>query len=258
MNAIALNIATGIAFFAAGFLLARISRSLVRKIFSRGKMKSATAGLFLSNLAYILVLVVSVSAALSRFGIETGSIVAILGAAGLAVGLSLQGSLSNFASGICLVWMDYFKVGDYIEGAGTGGTVTEVGLFSTVLATIDNREVIIPNSKLTADNVVNYSKNDTRRIDLVVSVSYSSDVGHVKRVLLEVMKENPMVLKSPEPFAGLLSFGDSAVDIAVRPWVKNKDYWACRFALLERIKERFDADGIEIPFPQQVVHIAGK
>jgi len=181
--------------------------------------------------------------------------VAVLGAAGLAVGLALQGSLSNFAAGVLMIIFKPFKVGDFVEAGGTAGVVVDINIFTTIMKTGDNKKIIIPNGKINSDNITNFSANDTRRVDLVAGVSYGDDLDKVKTVLKEILAADERVLKDPEPTIGVLELADSSVNFAVRPWVKTADYWPTLFAVQEEIKKRFDKEGISIPFPQQDVHM---
>ena len=181
--------------------------------------------------------------------------VGVIGAAGLAVGLALQGGLSNFAAGVLIIFFRPFKVGDLIEATGSLGHVKSIELFTSTIVTLDNKNVIIPNSQLTSDKIVNYTVTDELRMDLVFGVSYSSDIDKVKEICMDVMKKHEKVLKNPEPFVGVLAHGASSVDFAVRPWVKAADYWDVYFDVHEIIKKEFDKNSIEIPFPQRDVHI---
>ena len=242
------------AMFAVGYTLARVAKSVVKKAVQRGRTE-ATAGLFVANLAYAAILAVVLSAALGELGVQTTSIVAILGAAGLAIGLAIQGSLSNLASGLLLVTQRPFMVGDYIEGGGTGGTVVEIRLFTTVLKTYDGRKVTVPNAKLTNDHIINYSVYPTRRVEIVVSVAYASDLAFVRKTAIEVLTADARVLADPAPTAVVKNLGESGIDVALRAWVKREDYWNVFFDLQEAVKTAFDAAGIEIPFPQRVVHM---
>ncbi len=225
--------------------------------FLRRKKVDETLVSFFSNLLQSVLMVLILIAALAQVGIQTTSLVALLGAAGLAVGLSLQGSLSNFAAGVLIVIFKPFRVGDAIEAAGVLGIVEEIGILTAELRTPDNRKVLVPNSKIMADSIVNYTAKPTRRLDLKVQVSYSDDLQKVRRVLESVLAEEPRLLKDPAPVIGVLELGENGVTFAVRPWVSTADYWPVFFALNQRIKERFDQEGITIPFPQRVVHFSG-
>ena len=243
-----------LAIFVVGYLFARLAKALVKRLVQRGKTE-ATSGLFVANLAYAVILAVVISAALGKLGVQTASIVAILGAAGLAIGLALQGLLSNLASGLVLVTQRPFMVGDYIEGGGAGGTVIEIRLFTTVLKTFDGRKVTVPNGKLTSDNIINYTVYPTRRVEVVVSVDYASDLSLVRQTALAILADDARILPDPAPAVVVKNLGESGVDVAVRAWVKRADYWNVFFDLQESLKNRFDAAGIVIPFPQRVVHL---
>ena len=188
-------------------------------------------------------------------GIATTSFVAVMGAAGLAVGLALQGSLSNFAGAVLILFFKPFKSGDYIEAGGKEGTVKEIGIFTTKIATVDNKIVYIPNGQLANSNITNYSEEPTRRLDIVFGVGYGDDLKKAKDILNKVIANDSRFLKDPEPVVAVLELGASSVDIAFRPWVKAEDYWAAKFDTLQLVKETFDAEGISIPFPQRDVHI---
>lgn len=213
---------------------------------------------FVTNLAYILLLIFVVIAALSQIGVQTASLVALLGAAGLAIGLALQGSLANFAAGFLLVFFRPFRKGDYIEAAGTGGVVEEIQVFTTVLKTPDNKKVIVPNAKLTADNIINYSAHETRRLDLNFGVSYSDSLDKVRQILQRVILEDGRILKDPAPVILVSQLGDSSVNFIARIWVKTSDYWGVTFDTIEKVKKTFDQEGVTIPFPQRDVHLIQK
>jgi small conductance mechanosensitive channel len=210
---------------------------------------------FLSAMAYWLALAVVVIAVLNAFGVQTASLVAVLGAAGLAIGLALQGTLSNLAAGVMLLVFRPFKVGDFIDAGGTAGTVQEIGLFSTRLHTPDNIRIIVPNSGVFGGTIKNFSANDTRRIDLVMGISYGDDIGVARDTMLQVLNEESRVLKDPEPVVEVAELADSSVNLVVRPWVATEDYWAVRFHLTRVLKERLEAAGCNIPFPQRDVHL---
>lgn len=249
-----LKIIAAILIFIIGRWLAKMIKNLIVKVMKKGEV-DATLTSFVGHLTYVALLTLVVIAALNQIGVQTTSFVAIIGAAGLAVGLALQGSLSNFAAGVLMILFRPFKVGDYIEAGGTAGTVEEIQIFSTILTTPDNKVIIVPNAKITGDNIVNYSAKDTRRMDLVFGVGYGDDLQKVKDILQNILQNDPRVLKVPEPMVGVLELADSSVNFAVRPWVKSEDYWPLFFDLKETIKKRFDAEGISIPFPQQDVHL---
>lgn len=236
----------------------RIAASVIRKLVKRFLEKShvdPTLVSFTKNVVYVLIMALVIIAALGQLGVQTTSFVAVLGAAGLAIGFALQGSLSNFAAGILLVIFKPFKLGDFIEAAGTAGIVEEIGIFTTELRSPDNKKIIVPNAKLTSDNIINYSAKEQRRIDIVAGVSYSDDLDKVNKVLQQILAADSRILQDPAPTIGVLELGNSSINFAVRPWVNTADYWPVYFSLQEQIKKRFDAEGITIPFPQQDVHL---
>jgi small conductance mechanosensitive channel len=210
---------------------------------------------FAGNLTYVLVIAFALVAALGQLGVQTASIVAALGAAGLAIGLSLQGSLSNFAAGILIILFKPCRVGDYVDAGGCSGTVSDINLLATTLLTPDNKTVIIPNSSIMGGAITNYSKMPTRRVDLVIGVSYDSDLKKVRQVLSDVVAADDRILPEPEVKIAVHTMADSSVNFVVRPWVNTADYWPVHFALTENIKNAFDEAGISIPFPQMDVHI---
>ena len=192
---------------------------------------------------------------MSALGIPMTSFIAIIGAAGLAVGFALQGSLGNFAAGVMILLFKQFKAGDVIEAAGILGVVESLNIFSTQLKTGDNKTIFVPNGKLVGDNIINYSTKPTRRVDLVIGVSYDADLSHVKSVLGDILAKEDRVLKDPEPTIGVLELADNSVNFAVRPWVNAADYWGVYFDLHETIKVRFDSERIGIPYPQRDIHL---
>ena len=206
-------------------------------------------------MAYILVLVFAVLAALAKFGIQTASFVAILGAAGFAIGFALQGSLANFAAGVLILVFRPYRVGDYIDVAGVAGSVMEIQLFTTELATPDNVKIMVPNGRIYGDIIKNFSANDIRRVDLVIGISYDSPIQKAIELISDLIKEDSRILSDPAPQIAVSELADSSVNLVVRPWVKRQDYWDLRFDLTRKIKEAFDQNGIEIPFPQRVVHM---
>lgn len=229
-------------------------RRLVERLMERGRL-DPTIIKFTGNLTYIALLAFTILAALNQLGIQTTSFIAVLGAAGLAIGLALQGSLSNFAAGFLLILFRPFRVGDYIEAAGTAGTVEEIQIFTTTLRTPDNKLVIVPNAKLTADNIVNWSAKGTRRVDMVFGIGYGDDIDRARAVIQSIIDADPRVLKDPAPLVAVYQLGQSSVDFVARPWVRTGDYWDFWFETTEKVKKAFDAAGISIPFPQQDVHL---
>ena len=240
------------------FVVGRWIAKMVQNGLERGMLKAHVDPVlvtFTVNMTFAALMVFVVLAALGQLGVQTTSFIAVLGAAGLAVGLALQGSLSNFASGVMIIIFRPFKIGDYVEGGGVSGVVKAIHIFTTTLTTPDNKRVIVPNSKMMGDNITNYSAEGTLRVDLTASISYGDSIDKAKAVLLDLLVKDPRVLKDPAPFVGVSAMAESSVDFAVRPWVKVEDYWDVFFALNEAIKKRFDAEGLSIPFPQRDVHI---
>jgi len=240
------------------FYVGRIAVSLVvrglRKVMQRQEV-DRTLETFVCNLVRIALLVVVIVAAIGQLGIQTTSFIAIFGAAGLAVGLALQGSLSNFAAGVLIVLFRPYKVGDYVEAAGIAGTIQQVQILTTVLTTPDNKQIIVPNSQIMESIITNYSANDTRRVDMVIGVSYDDDLDEVRRTMQDLIAKEDRILREPECTIAVSALADSSVNFVVRPWVKSVDYWDVTFDLTEAIKKRFDKEGISFPFPQQVVHL---
>ncbi len=230
--------------------LTAVARSLMKK----GKLDQMLTQ-FLGNIIYTVLLVVVGIAALDHLGVETTSMLAVFGAAGLAVGLALKDSLANFSSGVMLILFRPFKVGDFIEAAGTAGTVEEVRIFSTMLKTGDNRQIIIPNGRIYGGTIVNVNAKPTRRIDLVFGIGYEDDIRLARKLIQEAMDADERILEEPAPAIALAELGDSSVNFNVRPWVNTPDYWAVRASLLENIKLAFDSNGISIPYPQRDVHL---
>ncbi|MFC3033074.1 mechanosensitive ion channel family protein [Pseudoalteromonas fenneropenaei] len=237
-----------------GMRIAKFCESLTEKGFEKKKVDKAV-GSFVANIIYALVFAATVLMALSQVGIETTSFIAILGAAGLAVGLALQGSLSNFASGVLIIILRPFKSGDYIEAGGRAGSVQKIEIFSTELKTPDNKVIIMPNSAIMSGPIVNYSREKTRRIDLVIGVSYDSDLKKAKEVLKAVLDADSRVLKDPAYTVAVHELAASSVNFVVRPWVNTTEYWPTYFDLVENIKVALDEANITIPFPQMDVHL---
>ncbi|MEJ2186850.1 MAG: mechanosensitive ion channel [Gemmatimonadota bacterium] len=249
-----LRVLAAIAILVIGRILAGMVRAGVHRALGRAKIDVSVVR-FLGNLGFALVMTFTVVAALSKFGVETASIVGVLAAAGFAVGLALQGSLGNFSSGVMILLFRPFRVGDYVQVAGVGGTVKEVQLFNTVLATPDNVMVVVPNGKVYGDIISNYSAYDTRRMDLTIGISYDADIGRAMAAAQEVVKGEARILPDPEPMVVVSELADSSVNLIVRVWTQGADYWNVKFDTQRALKEAFDASGIEIPFPQRVVHL---
>lgn len=237
-----------------GIWVAKKIRSLLKKVMGKKSVDPAV-GSFVSSLAYYALVAFVVIAALAEVGVETASFAVVLGAAGLAIGLALQGSLSNFAAGVLILIFKPFRIGDFVELAGTSGTVRQITIFTTELSTADNKKVIVPNSSAMGGNIVNYSAHDTRRVDLVMGISYEDDIDKAKRVLEDILNADERVLKEPAPTVAVVELADSSVNFVVRPWVNKADYWGVYFDVTETVKKRFDAEGISIPFPQQDVYM---
>lgn len=249
-----LKVIAAIAIFIVGRWIAQLVRKGVRRGMEKGGIDPIITG-FTASIAYIALLVFVVVAALGQLGIQTTSFIAIVGAAGLAIGLALQGSLANFAAGFLMIIFRPFKVGDFIEGAGVAGKVEAIQIFTTTLLTGDNKTIIVPNAKLSGDNIVNYSTQSTRRVDMTVGVSYDADLSIVKTVLNDIISKDSRILSDPPPQVAVAELADSSVNFVVRVWANTADYWGVKFDLTETIKNRFDAEGIGIPFPQREVHI---
>jgi small conductance mechanosensitive channel len=249
-----LKIVAAILIFVIGRWVAKLIQKILQKTMERAKVDHAIVG-FTSSLVYMALMVFVVLAALGQVGIQTTSFIAVLGAAGLAVGLALQGSLANFAAGVLIILFRPFKTGDFIEGAGITGVVKTIHIFTTTLTSPDNKRVIVPNAKMMGDNIINYSAEGTRRLDLTASISYGDSIDTAKKALMDEITKDPRVLKEPAPLVGVLAMSDSSIDLAVRPWVNVADYWPAFFALNEAIKKRIEAEGLTIPFPQRDVHV---
>ena len=250
----------GISLFIALSILI-IGRQVVKiliKVISTALERSNTEDtvrIFVTNLLNTLLMIVVFIAAINQLGIQTTSIIAVLGAAGLAIGLALQGSLSNFAAGILIVIYRPYKVGDYIQADNHLGTVNDIQIFSTVLKTPDNKLVVVPNGSIMNGSIVNFSNQDKRRVDIIASCSYEDDIDKVKSVLADILSKDDRILNEPKPRIAVSELADSSVNFIVRPWVKNSDYIDVYYSLLEEIKKRFDQEGIAIPYPQTDVHI---
>ncbi len=252
--ALAKNVIIALVIFYVGRLVISLVVRGLRKLMQKQGIDK-TLETFVCNLVRVALLIVVIIAAISALGIQTTSFIAIFGAAGLAVGLALQGSLSNFAAGVLIVLFRPYRVGDYIEGAGISGTVEQVQILTTVLKTPDNKQVIVPNSQIMESVITNYSAKDTRRVDMVIGVSYSDDLDKVRSILEEIVAADDRVLDEPACLIAVSELADSSVNFVVRPWAKTADYWGVKFDLTETIKKRFDKEGISIPFPQQDVHL---
>jgi len=249
-----IKVATALAIFLIGkFLIGILVRGISRVMQKQGVDK--TLETFVCNLVRVSLMVVVVIAAIGAIGIQTTSFIAIFGAAGLAVGLALQGSLSNFASGVLIVLFRPYRVGDFIEAAGIAGSVEQVQILTTILKTGDNKQIIVPNSQIMDSIITNYSANPTRRVDMVVGVSYDDDLDKVRKTIEDLIAAEDRILAEPAPTIAVSALADSSVNFVVRPWVNAADYWGVMFDMTEAIKKRFDKEGISFPFPQQDVHL---
>ncbi|OUS24729.1 mechanosensitive ion channel protein MscS ['Osedax' symbiont bacterium Rs2_46_30_T18] len=248
------NIALAIAIFIVGKIVIKMIIGLVRKVLNRSKMDDMLVNFILSIANGVLFLVVIV-AALDQLGVDTTSLIAIVGAAGLAIGLSLQDSLKNFAAGVMLLLFKPFKEGDFIEAAGVSGVVENIAIFNSMLRTGDNRSVIVPNGGIYGGVIVNYSARDTRRVDMIFGIGYEADLRQAKQLLADIIGEDERVLKEPGTVIAVSELADSSVNFIVRPWVNSADYWAVLWDTTEKVKLRFDEAGISIPFPQMDVHL---
>lgn len=254
LAAYGLKIVLAIIIFVVGRWVARLFSKLTGRIMEKRDVDQ-TLRSFVGNLVYYALLTFVILAALSQIGIQTTSFIAVIGAAGLAIGLALQGSLANFAAGFLLIMFRPFKVGDFIEGAGVSGTVESLQIFTTQLRTPDNKKIIIPNAGLTGDNIVNWSATGTRRVDMVFGIGYEDDIDKAKQVISEILSADERILKDPAPQVAVSELADSSVNFVARPWTKTGDYWGVFFDTTEAVKKRFDAEGISIPYPQSDVHI---
>ncbi len=238
----------------AGYFLARLARRLVRRLLTRLDTAPAVVS-FVSRLVHAAILILAVVTMLARFGVETASFVAVLGAVSFAIGFALQGSLANFAAGLLILVLRPYKSGDFISAAGVMGTVKDIQLFTTVLATPDNVHVLVPNSRIYGDIITNYSVLDTRRMDLAVGISYDAPIQRAIDVLQQVVAADGRALSEPTPQFLVSELADSSVNLIVRLWAESGSFWPLKFDLTRKIKEAFDENGIEIPFPQRVVHL---
>ena len=250
-----INIVMALAIFVVGRWIAGMLANLVERLLGKSKTDPMLIGFVCSILRAVLLLFV-VIAALNQLGVDTTSFIALIGAAGLAVGLSLQSSLQNFAAGVLLILFRPFKVGDFIEAGGAAGTVEEIGIFVTRMRTGDNREIIVPNGAIYGGNITNNSARDTRRIDMVFGIGYDDDLRKAKEIIQSILDADARILKEPAPLVAVAELADSSVNFYVRPWVKSGDYWMVGFDLNENIKLAFDDAGISIPYPQMDVHVS--
>jgi len=249
-----LNIFFALIIFIIGKMVVGIIASVLKRVLRKSKMDEILLNFVTSIVRTILVLFV-VIASLNQLGVDTTSLIALLGAAGLAVGLALQGSLQNFAAGVMLIIFRPFKAGDFIEAGGVAGIVENISIFSTIMRTGDNKEVIVPNGGIYGGSITNYSARDTRRIDLVIGIGYDDNIKQAKEIMEGIIHSDQRILKDPGAQIAVSELADSSVNFIVRPWVNSADYWNVKFDLTEKIKLAFDEQGISIPYPQMDVHI---
>jgi small conductance mechanosensitive channel len=249
-----IKIAVAIAIFIIGKIIVRIIANILQAALRKGKTDEMLVK-FLGNITYGILLVAVVLAAVDTLGVNVTSLMAILGAAGLAVGLALKDSLGNFAAGVMIIIFRPFKIGDFINAGGAAGVVDEIGLFATLMHTGDNQRIIVPNSAILGGNITNVSALETRRVDLVFGIGYEDNIGQARDIIMAVMEADERILKDPAPAVAVGELADSSVNLNVRPWVNSGDYWPVRADLLENIKVKFDEAGISIPYPQQDVYM---
>jgi small conductance mechanosensitive channel len=246
------NVILAAALLIIGMIVAGTIRKTIRSAASKSTRFDDTLGSFFASIAYYGVMAVVLIAVLGRFGVSTTSLVAVLGAMTLAIGLALQGTLSNLAAGVMIVFFRPYKLGDFVEIAGQAGSVKDINLFTTVLATGDNKQIIVPNGSAWGDVITNYSANGTRRVDFTFSIDYSDDIGKAMGIIQDTLRADDRVHKNPEVFTAVSAHGASSVDIVTRVWCEGSDYWGIYFDGLKNVKEAFDANSISIPYPHQV------
>ncbi len=249
-----LNLLFAILIFIVGKVAVKIITNLVNRVLKKAKLDSVLVN-FVSAIAHTLLMLFVIIASLGELGVDTTSLVAIIGAAGLAIGLALQGSLQNFASGVMLIVFRPFTAGDFVEVAGIAGIVEKITIFSTELRTGDNKSLTVPNGKIYGDVITNYSRKPTRRIDMVFGIGYDDDLKKAKEVIEKILKEDSRILEEPEPLVAVAALADSSVNFNVRPWVNSADYWNVFYDTHEKIKLAFDESGISIPYPQMDIHL---
>ena len=253
-SAFGIKLIAAVAILIIGRIIAKSIRKIIIKVMDKRKVDK-TISTFISSLVFSALYIFVILAALSQVGIQTTSFMAIIGAAGLAIGLALQGSLSNFAAGFLIILFRPFKLGDYVEAGGVSGSISKISIFTTDINTVDNKKIIVPNAQIMNGTITNYTAEKTRRVDLTFGVGYDADISKVKDILNKIIKEHKLVLKDPESFVRLGNLGDSSIDFTVRVWTKTEDYWAVFFDLTESAKEEFDKENINIPYPQMDVHM---
>ena len=254
LEPLAINLVLALVIYLIGTWVAGLITGFANKVMELRNVDEVLRGFLNSILAVVLKFIV-ILIAIEQLGIDTTSLLALLGAAGLAVGLALKDSLANFAAGVLLILFKPFKIGDYIEAGGTAGVVEQITVFSTVCRSGDNKEIIVPNGQIYSGTIVNYSAKPTRRIDLVIGIGYDDDIKKARDLLKDILDKDERILEDPEPVIAVNELADSSINFVVRPWVKSGDYWAVKWHLLETIKLTFDENGVSIPYPQQDVHM---
>lgn len=249
-----INIVFALLIFIVGRIVARFIVNIARKLLTRSGMDEMLVD-FVSSIANTVLLLFVVIAALNQLGVDTTSLIALLGAAGLAIGLALQNSLQNFAAGVMIILLKPFKSGDFVEAGGVSGVVEKIHIFSTTMRTGDNREITVPNGAIYGGTITNYSARETRRIDMVFGIGYDDDIRKARDILNQLLAADERILKEPEPLVAVSELADSSVNFVVRPWVKSGDYWPVHFDLTEKVKLAFDENGISIPYPQMDIHL---
>lgn len=249
-----INVILAILIFFIGKLIARLVARGSKKVMLKANLDTILVD-FLAGIIRVTIIIFAIVAALSQLGIQTASLIAIIGAAGLAVGLALKDSLQNFASGVMLIMFRPFKAGDFVEMAGVSGVVEKISIFSTLMRSGDNKEIIVPNGKIYGGNIVNFSARPTRRVDMVFGISYDDDIKKAKEVMTEILLADERVLKDPAPVVVVSALADSSVNFNVRPWVNAADYWPVYWDMHEKIKIGLEEAGCSIPYPQRDVHL---
>ena len=250
----AINIAFAIAIFVIGKIVVKALVNIAGKLMLKSKLDEMLVSFVQTILNAVLMLFIVV-AALNQLGVDTTSLVALLGAAGLAIGLSLQDSLKNFAAGVMILVFRPFTAGHFVEAGGVSGVVESIGIFTTTIRSGDNKEIIVPNGNVYGGNIINYSAKDTRRVDMVFGIGYEADIKQAKELLEKIVSAHELVIADPAPTIAVSELADSSVNFVVRPWVKTADYWTVLFDVTETVKLEFDQAGISIPFPQMDVHV---
>jgi small conductance mechanosensitive channel len=249
-----INLGLALLIFFVGRLVSKVLVKVIKNILSKSNLNPILID-FIGSIANAILLLVVIIASLNQLGVDTTSLIALIGVAGLAIGLSLQGSLQNFAAGVMLITFRPFKAGDYVEAGGTSGVIEKINIFSTTMRTPDNKEVIVPNGRIYDDIITNYSARDTRWVDMVFGISYEDDIKKAKKIINDIILTDTRILEDPEPVIAVGELADSSVNIYVRPWVGTDHYWPVYFELNEKIKYALDNNGISIPYPQMDVHM---